>query len=275
MAEHLTEYPMHQQRRPIQLLPAMPLDTMETTRGILRAGVLRRDANDGNPCGVSFWPAGAHSVREVDLTRRLFAAELAAAPGDLRILRQEHGTRILLHAASEPRPPELAPDTPPVGDGQVSTTAGPVLVINIADCCPVIVVDVTVPVVGIAHAGWRGTAAGVVNALLGVMREQGARAERCTAWVGPCADGDGYQVGPEVAEHFRSWPDAVSPDPAADGRYLLDIAEVNCRQLEQAGLVSSSVTRSRLGTLRDSRFHSHRRDHFRAGRMAAFVSIRP
>ena len=259
------------QRAPVQLLPAEPLDGMTTPGGTVRAGILRRDASDGNPCGVSFWPAGAHSIREVDLTRRLLAARLGARSADFRLLRQEHGTRIRVHAGSGAA---ASPEPIRTGDGQVTGVAGPVLVVNTADCCPVILMDPAGPVVGIAHAGWRGTAEGIVERLLEVMVEQGASRSSCRAWIGPCADGEHYEIGAEVAERFGNWPDALRPHPGAPGRWLLDLALVNYAQLGTAGLAPGHIATSAAGTIADRRFHSHRRDRFRAGRMAAFITLR-
>ena len=72
------------------------------------------------------------------------------------------------------------------------------LVVLVADCVPIVLLDPQARVLGCVHAGWRGTVAGVTGAALHAMRSLGARPERMVVAIGPAIAADRYQVGPEV-----------------------------------------------------------------------------
>lgn len=254
------------------------------------AGVLLRAQRVGNPGGVSFWPAGAYAPREVALTRRVLAHLLNRPVDAFRMMRQVHGTTIVYRSDAAPDAPEnrahRAHSTPgdadadpdadpadpvPVADAQWTDRPGLVLIANVADCCPVIVSDPAAGVVGIAHSGWRGTVGEVAPALVRTLRAKGATDLR--VWIGPCAEGDAYEVGHDVFSRFDRWSTAGRAHPERPGKYLLDVREVVRLQLRAEGIDDTRISVSGGGTIRDRRYHSHRRDSFRAGRMAAFVSI--
>mgnify|MGYP006277160455 FL=1 len=234
----------------------------------LRAGVIRRGGDVGNPVGTSFWPAGTHARREVELVRRVAAHQLGIHPRDFRLLRQVHGTRVVRRSAEEG--PEILE-----ADAQVTTETGLALIVNVADCCPVVVFSRNPPVAGIAHSGWRGTAAGVVPELVQAILEHGATVADLRAWVGPCAGGNVYEVGREVARHFQRWPAALQEHPQTDEKQFLDVGRAVQEQLIALGLPVRSIERSFGDTIGDRRYHSHRRSLFAAGRMAGFVAMVP
>ena len=244
-------------------------------------GVLLRAQRAGNPRGVSFWPAGAHAPREVALVRRILAHQLNRPIDAFRLMRQVHGNTVVYRGDDAAQPPAHLPAQPPAkqsvanaiptADAQWTDRPGLVLVANVADCCPVIVADSTAGVVGIAHSGWRGTADEVAPALIRTLRATGATDMR--VWVGPCAEVEAYEVGADVFARFDRWPAAGRSHPEKPGKYLLDVREVVRRQIRSEGIADDRIYVSGGGTIRDRRYHSHRRDSFGAGRMAAFVSI--
>ncbi len=230
-------------------------------------GVLLRVQRVGNPGGVSFWPAGAYAPREVALTRRVLAHQLTCPVDAFRLMRQVHGSKIV-YRGDGPADPV---DPIPTADAQWTDRPGLVLVANVADCCPVIVSDPTAGVVGIAHSGWRGTVGEVAPALIRTLRHNGATDMR--VWIGPCAEGAAYEVGHEVFTRFDRWPSAGRPHPERREKYLLDVREVVRLQIRAEGIDDNRISVSGGGTIGDRRYHSHRRDSFGAGRMAAFVAI--
>lgn len=249
---------------------ATGIDGTDTVLGTVRAGVLLRSGLQSHPGGVSFWPAGSHSPREVALTRRLFTHSLNRSVDDLRLIHQVHGTTVIRRTSLAK---EEALSGIPTADAQFTADAGPVLIVNVADCCPVILASRDPALVGIAHAGWRGAAHGVVEDLLLASTKAGASLGRVRCWVGPCAEVSRYEVGPETAAHFHSWPGALLPHPSQPDKRLLNVRAVVVDQLLQAGVAAEHVTVSRGGTIGDRRYHSHRRSRGSAGRMAAFVTI--
>jgi YfiH family protein len=248
---------------------ASNLHGLETAHGPVMAGVLTRRGCVSNPAGTSFWPAGTHSRRETDLARRLLAHRLRRDMTDFRLLHQVHGTTVIRRGAHAGDSAQALPDA----DAHFTSDHGIILSVNIADCCPVLIVSPDPPLAGIAHAGWRGAAGGVVVSLIRVMEADGAQVPNLHAWIGPCADGSMYEVGKEVASRFSAYPDAHARHPDGDAKSYLDVARVVRCQLTDAGIPPERLDWSRGGTLSDPRYHSHRRSGFAAGRMAAFLSL--
>jgi polyphenol oxidase len=188
--------------------------------------------------------------------RRLRAAlELPAEPA---WLDQVHGARVavLPSAAEEP------------ADGVVTLEHGAVCAVLVADCLPVFLASRAGDRVGIAHAGWRGLAAGVVEATIAAL--DCAPAE-LVAWLGPSIGPDAFEVGGEVRDAF------LAGDPGAAAafragrrdRWLADLTMLARRRLAAAGVVA--VTGGDRCTHSDpARFYSYRRDGA-TGRMAALA----
>ncbi len=189
--------------------------------------------------------------------------EAYSLPSQPRWLRQVHGT----HVAVEPGFEE------PEADAAVTSTPGTVLAILTADCLPVVfagVDDGEVTGVGAAHAGWRGLAAGVLEATVAAMH---CAPERLVVWLGPAAGPQAYEIGEEVFDTF------VSRDSRAQGAFVatrpghwrVDLYALARQRLEDAGVMR--VQGGGLCTISDSRrFYSHRRDQ-RTGRMATVAWI--
>jgi YfiH family protein len=98
----------------------------------------------------------------------------------------------------------------PKGDAIVTTTPGLAIAVLTADCAPILFADLEAGVIGAAHAGWKGALAGVSDATIEVMEENGARRERITAIIGPTISQKAYEVGPDFARQFI----AEAPDNA-------------------------------------------------------------
>jgi YfiH family protein len=97
-------------------------------------------------------------------------------------------------------------ENPPVADAAVTAMAGVVLAVRTADCLPVLFADRAGTVVGAAHAGWRGLAAGVLEATLRAMH---APPREIVAWLGPAIGPQMFEVGQDVYAAF------CGPDPGA------------------------------------------------------------
>ena len=156
----------------------------------------------------------------------------------------------------------------PEADASVARRAGAVCVVKAADCLPVLLADEAAGVVGAAHAGWRGLAAGVIEATVEEMR---VAPKSLIAWLGPAIGPRVYEVGEEVRAAFlaRDARAASAFVPNRPGHWLLDLYAVARQRLGALG-----VTRVYGGgycTYSDSaRFPSFRRDGTRE-RIAAFV----
>jgi hypothetical protein len=184
--------------------------------------------------------------------------DLPSAP---RWLRQVHGTRVV-------RFDSAVTTDEPEADAAVTDVPGVVLAILTADCLPVVFTTDDGSELGAAHAGWRGLAAGALEATVTAMRTPAAR---LLAWFGPAAGPEAYEVGAEVRDAF------VLHDPEAAGAFVatrpghwrVDLYALARRRLAAAGV--TRVYGGGLCTIGDAdRFFSHRRDQ-RTGRMATLV----
>ena len=151
-------------------------------------------------------------------------------------------------------------------DALVTDVPGVALFATFADCYPVVLWDPQRRVVGLAHAGWRGTGSGIAAAAVTFMQnEYGCRHIR--AALGPGICGRCYEVGEEVASQFE----ARFVNPGANARWLLDLAAANVQQLEQAG--AKAVYDIGICTKESYLFPSHRR-HPDGSRFGAIVALR-
>jgi len=195
-----------------------------------------------------------------DNRRQLEAA--LALPSAPRWLRQVHGVEV----AMEPG------DDEPEADASVTSTPGSVLAVLTADCLPVVFAAKDGSEVAVAHAGWRGLAAGVLEATIAAMHTSPAD---IVAWLGPCAGPQAYEIGEEVFDAF------VSRDPRAHaafaatrpGHWRVDLCMLARQRLADAD--TTAVHGGGLCTISEpSRFFSHRRDG-RSGRIATLAWMQP
>ena len=151
------------------------------------------------------------------------------------------------------------------GDALLTNRAGARLSIRTADCLPILLAGPAWSAVAALHAGWRGTAGGIVGAALARMSSEfGVDPARVCAAIGPGIGACCYHVGAEVARRFG----LAGPGP-------LDLAEENRRQLMAAGVRAERIEVLGLCTRCDAeRFHSWRRDGEAAGRMISYIALR-
>jgi YfiH family protein len=194
----------------------------------------------------------------VETNRRLLKALLPAAP---KWLNQVHGTRVV-NAESIADPVEA--------DASIATSAGCVSVVMVADCLPILITDRIGSIVAVAHAGWRGLAAGIIE---NTIRAIEARPEHLLAYLGPAIGPSAFEVGDEVRDAFIAVDRAAQAAfrPRQPGKWLADLFLLARQRLAKAGLVN--VYGGGQCTYSDpARFFSHRRDKV-SGRMAALIWI--
>ena len=168
--------------------------------------------------------------------------------------RQIHGATVLEHGPSNAGL-LLADDS----DGHITHAPSVLLAVSVADCVPVFVVDAKRRRVAALHAGWRGTAAGIVQKCIDVM---GPDVE---VHLGPAICGDCYEVGPEVHAAL-GLPVPVRNTP-------VDVRGVLVGQCVAAGIARERITTSAFCTrCGDSPFYSHRAGE--AGRQVGVIGIR-
>jgi YfiH family protein len=187
--------------------------------------------------------------------------ELAETP---RWLRQVHGSDV--HDADA-----LLADVDPEADASVTHRPGRVLAILTADCMPVFLCAEDGTAVGIAHAGWRGLSAGVIEATIAQL---GVAPASLIAWLGPAIGARSYEVGDEVRAAFvdADANDADAFAPTRPGHWTCDLYALACARLARAGV--TRVAGGGFDTFADARFYSYRRDR-ETGRFASLIWIEP
>jgi YfiH family protein len=175
--------------------------------------------------------------------------------------RQVHGSVVRFH-----REGGVGLEVVPATDGHATRSVGVLLGVTVADCVPVTVVDPDRRTVAVLHAGWRGTAAGVLEEGVGVLVERmGSSPADLHVHLGPAICGSCYEVGPEVHEALGL--------PLVRGPVPVDLRAVLARRVLNAGVAGDRVTVSEWCTLcGDSPFFSHRGGD--TERFLAFAGIR-
>lgn len=182
--------------------------------------------------------------------------------------RQVHGGRVMVAAAAG-----LLGEA----DGLVTARRGLGVLVRGADCPLILLADAGAPprAVGVAHASWRSTLAGIAGAVVRALADLGADPARLVAGIAPGAGPCCYEVGPEVEAAAR---EALGPGAAGlferrGGRLHLDLWRANRRQLLEAGLRPQNIHLSGICTICDPRFPSHRRERGLAARFGAVIGL--
>ena len=192
---------------------------------------------------------------------RARVSEALAPFGRLLLLRQVHGAEVR-QAPWQGRP---------AADAAVAHEPGLLLGIETADCLPVLLVDPRRRAAAAAHAGWRGTAAGVTRRAVEALLRQGSRSADLLAALGPGIGPCCYEVGDELREAFGP---AGAPffRPGPRGRPHLDVRAANRQQLREAGLLPDRIfSLDECTYCLAERYHSFRREGKGAGRMINYV----
>jgi YfiH family protein len=162
-------------------------------------------------------------------------------------------------------------------DALITNVPGVVLMLRFADCTPIWLYDRQRGAVGLVHAGWRGTVAGVAGAAVRAMQVAfGCRPHDLVAGIGPSIGPCCYEVGADVVQAVeRAFGQASVSflQPRAAGKWHLDMWAANRHQLVEAGVrqieVAGTCTACNTGE-----WFSHRAEHGRTGRMGALVALR-
>lgn len=189
-------------------------------------------------------------------------------------LRQVHGTAVVRAENIPANQPDQK--TEPQADACWTHKSGSPIAIMTADCLAVLFASACGNYIAGAHAGWRGLAAGVLEATVASLPVD---AVELTAWLGPAIGPDHFEVGAEVREQFMNC-DASSHEHfvpvdsksahGAEKKYTADIFGLARDRLRAVGV--GSVCGGNLCTYSDSKtFFSHRRDSGQTGRMAAVI----
>ena len=192
--------------------------------------------------------------------------------------RQVHGDRIWLVEEKDLGRGALSHgDALPDIDALITGRPGVPLSSYYADCVPIFILDPVQRVIALAHAGWQGTALKIARKVIEKMSQHFATNPRCClAGIGPSIGPCCYEVDEPVIGRFRdNFPGGGLAEPAAPGKWRLNLWEANRLTLLEAGLQPDHICTARLCTsCRRDLFFSYRAEEGRTGRMASFMMLK-
>lgn len=161
-------------------------------------------------------------------------------------------------------------------DGLVTDEPGVALTIFSADCTPVLLFDPVARAIGAAHAGWRGTAAGIAARTVEAMRREfGCRPENLRAAIGPCISQCCFETDSDVPEAMLAalGAEAQSAIRPAGEKYYVDLKQLNALWLRRAGVTEIDISCD-CTACQPQRFWSHRRVGNQRGSLAAVIMLK-
>lgn len=221
------------------------------------AGITARGATAGRGFDLGLWTDAA--VGEV-MTRWRAFRHAEPAFGGVVLGNQVHGAVVAWHDRT-------AGWLQLEGvDGHATTAPGVLLTVTVADCIPVYLFDPRQRAVALLHAGWRGTAAGILEAGVGLLVERaGTNAADLVMHVGVGICGACYEVGSEVMTGVGLTADGPGP-------WHVDLRERLAAQGRELGI--TAISRSAWCSAHDRpRFYSHRASKGADGRMVAYLGL--
>lgn len=200
----------------------------------------------------------------IEENRLRFCSALGILPTQLASAHHSHGTDVLY--VTEPGHYESY-------DALITDQPNLFLAARTADCTPILIYDNQHRAMAAIHAGWRGTAAGIVSITLQAMQTRfDTRPGACFAYVGTCIDETSFEVGPEVADQFSP---AFKRQDTYTGTWFVNLKSANSHQLTNFGIPASQIGISTFSTvLNNEDYFSHRAEEGKTGRMLAVIGIK-
>lgn len=222
------------------------------------------------------WSNAGSVVEEIPQSVARLASIFDISPGAVRLGTQVHGDRIVV--LDDLAPERANGEDRPVCDGFITARPGMALAVRTADCVPLLLFDPRLRVVGMVHAGWKGTALGIASKAVEIFKSRfSSDPATLVAVIGPSIGPCCYEVGREVYRAIESVCPAeqvFSPE-GPDGRRMLDLGGASRLQLVHSGLPSDNITAVPLCTVcRDDLFFSWRGQGQQSGRQVSAVMLR-
>ncbi|AIF43835.1 peptidoglycan editing factor PgeF [Virgibacillus sp. SK37] len=143
-----------------------------------------------------------------------------------------------------------------------------------ADCVPLFFFDPKKEIVGIAHAGWKGTVKGIAESMVDEFRELGSNPANILVTIGPSISQTNYEVDDKVVENIAEKYQSIVTKHVNNGKYLVDLKKLNLEILLQYGISRNNIEVTKYCTFADNNlFFSHRRDGGKTGRMLGFIGL--
>lgn len=206
--------------------------------------------------------------------RQRFAAALEVEAEKFTTCQQVHGSDVAVVTEDLIGKGALdLADTIAGIDALVTNLENVPLLLFYADCVPVLLADTRRRVIGLAHAGWRGTAAQIAAKTVQVMGERfGSDPADIVAAIGPSIGACCYEVDDYVRDKFSGYEEFFAAK--GNGRYQLDLQGVNKQQLMECGVAAGNIVVANVCTACNSDlFCSYRAEQGKTGRMGVCLSL--
>lgn len=161
-------------------------------------------------------------------------------------------------------------------DGFVTDIKGAVISTTHADCTPIFFLDKVKNVIGVCHAGWRGTVKGIAGKMVKTMvKEFNSNFSDIIAGIAPSIGICCFEVGKEVRDEFINRYDFSSEYiEKYNEKYKIDLKGINYKILLKAGLKRENIEIAQECTMCNDIFFSHRRMGENRGNMSAIISLK-
>lgn len=216
---------------------------------------------------LNFDARDTDTVENVERNRSLFHEAFGVKPGHLATVSQVHGKEVLVIEGSVPQKPIEA-------DAIITAETGIAIGMMTADCQPILLLDPVNNAVGAVHAGWKGTALGIVVVTGELMwKKYGTRPEDLIVSLGPCIGPCCYKVGWNVLDEYMAKHRDADCFSENDG-LRMDISLGNFYQLLGMGVRKENISNDSMCTACNSElFFSYRKDSGRTGRQLSFIML--
>lgn len=214
--------------------------------------------SQGNWAGLNLGMHCGDELVHVKQNRQLLNQLLPSKP---HWLQQTHSTQ--LYQALKPATKMHTYEQCPIADAAWTQVPNTVIAILTADCLPVVIADTEGIIIGVAHAGWRGLANGILEKIFLRMQKQVAKDTQWQVWIGPAISQLHFEVGQDVFDFF------VNKDPSygayftsisSSNKYLADLPSLAAYKLKKIAQKRISIQLSQECTFaKNQNYYSYRR----------------
>ena len=193
--------------------------------------------------------------------RKNFLAKFSLKSEDLIFLKQIHSKKIIFI--------EKGKKFSRVGDGMITKEKGIALGIFSADCLPIFIYDPKKKIIGLLHAGWKGSLEGIARKAIKIFKKEGSNPKDILVYIGPSISGKCYEISKERAEIFsKKFPKFKSKIiKKRNKKYFLDLKKLNKLIFIEEGVLPKHIQISKTCTFCNKNYFSFRREKKLSGEM--------
>lgn len=231
-------------------------------RNLTVSGVTKINKHFFPQYGFSLSKGEILSDFEVDNNRKILSDYLQTDLNNLKFQKQIHSDIVQIVDNNTTSDNE--------SDAMITNKKNVFLNVLLADCLGILLFDIENKVIAAVHSGWRGTKKKITTNTIEKMKYHfNSRPQSILAYLTPCASGEVYEVGYDVAKFFPAYIKQIKKN-----KYLFDNRAKVYDDLIKIGINPENIEKSEFCTIKNNDYHSFRRDKEKSGRMAAFIAMK-